>query len=338
LKRYIRLAVLLAALSIPVVFASVLVLSPGLRYQIFRGISEAPGIVTFFSLRGKVIARDFDAAAGSLQRQLDWSLDYGVDTSVQVPSLIENTAFVMEAASLHGERSALAPYLRNLSASYPQLYRPQLWLGQALVDSEPKLAIESLERAAAIVPTDEQIYRTAILAANRLGNREMVGQWCNRYRTAAAGGSHPYQFNPVATGVGMRRVIAELPKDGEESDLIEYNALVPETENILEFPLPDAADRSEIMLHFGTAPSVVLDVREVILMANGIRTARISDGLVYQSRHGYLIGDNRVMLTGTYGDRLTISWPELGPVRADKVLVFVDVSRAPLTNLPGCSQ
>jgi hypothetical protein len=338
LKSKIRLGILLAVLSIPVVIASLLVLSPSLRYQSFRVVSEAPGVATFFLLRGKVITRDFAAAGNTLQRQLDWSLSYDVNQSVQVPSLIENTAYVLEAAALDGERAALLPYLRKLSASYPALYRPQLWLGLALAKTAPKEALKSLEKAASIVSTDEQIYRAAIIAASTLDDENLLKSWCGRYRTATAGGSHPYQFNPLAVGVGMRRVIAEIPRAGKEPNLVEYNALVPEKENILEFLLPEASEHGEIVLHFGTAPSVVLGIRQVVLMKNGMRAAKISEGLVYQTRHGYVIGRDKVLLTGTFGDRLTLSWPALGPVAADRVLVFVHVSRAPLTNLSGCQQ
>ena len=338
MKSKIRFGILLAVLSIPVVIVSLLVLSPGLRYQSFRAISEAPGVATFFLLRGKVVARNFSAAAQTLQRQLDWSLSYDVDQSVQVPSLIENTAYVLEAAALDKERAAFLPYLRKLSASYPALYRPQLWLGLALAKTAPKEALKSLEKAALIVSTDEQIYRAAIVAASTLGDENLLKHWCGRYRTATAGGSHPYQFNPLAVGVGMRRVIAEIPSADNEPDLVEYNALVPEKENILEFSLPEASEHSEIVMHFGTAPSVVLVIREVVLMRNGVRTARISEGLVYQTRHGYVLNGNKVLLTGAFGDRLTLSWPALGPIAADSVLVRVHVSRPPLTNLPGCQR
>tara|TARA_R110000787_G_scaffold16622_55_gene51682 strand:+ start:3878 stop:4906 length:1029 start_codon:yes stop_codon:yes gene_type:complete len=336
LKRYLRLVLLLALLSVPVFVTVTLVLSPGLRYQAFRVISEAPGIVTFFTLRRDVVTRDFSSAGATLERQLGWSKSYDVDQSVQVPALIENTAFAMQAAALDSERQALAPFLRKLADSYPQLYRPQMWLGQALATASPAEALNSLKRAAELMSTDEMIYRAAIQAAARLDDSDLVAQWCRRYRTATAGGSHPFQFNPLATGVGMRRVIAEIPGADETTNLIEYNALTPEAENILEFQMTEGAELSELMLHFATAPSVILTIREIVLLEKGLRTARISDGLVYQSQSGYVLDDNRVMLTGQFGDQLRIGWPKLGPVRADKALVFVDVTRAALTNLPGC--
>lgn len=327
---------LLAVLSVPVLVTVTLVLAPGLRYQVFRVISEAPGIATFFALRSDIIRRDFTSAGAALDRQLGWSMSYDVDQSVQVPSLIENTAFVMQAAALDQERQALAPFLRKLADSYPQLYRPQLWLGQALAVEAPREALNSLGRAAELMATDEDIYRAAIQAAARLEDNDLVAQWCGRYRTATSGGSHPFQFNPLATGVGMRRVIAEFPGAGGTPDLIEYNALTPEAENVLEFQMAEGAELSELMLHFATAPSVVLTVREIVLLEKGLRTARITDGLTYQSRNGYVLDDNKVMLTGQFGDQLRIGWPKLGPIRADKALVFVDVARAALTNLPGC--
>ncbi|MEQ8711317.1 MAG: hypothetical protein RIC36_20215 [Rhodospirillales bacterium] len=336
MKRYLRLVLLLVVLSVPVFVTVTLVLAPGLRYQVFRMISEAPGIATFFALRRDVVTRDFSSAGMTLERQLGWSMSYGVDQSVQVPALIENTAFAVQAAALDSERQALVPFLRKLADSYPQLYRPRMWLGQALATESPREALNSLDRAATLMATDENIYRAAIQAAARLEDNDLVAQWCSRYRTATAGGSHPYQFNPLATGVGMRRVIAEVPGPGDKPDLIEYNALTPEAENILEFQLAQGAELSDLTLHFATAPSVILNIREIVLLEKGLRTARISDGLIYQSRNGYVLDDNRIMLTGQFGDQLTIAWPKLGPVRADRALVFVDVARAALTNLPGC--
>lgn len=317
--------------------ASTLVLSPGLRYQTFRAISEAPGIAAFFLLRGEVIRRDFNAASQTLSRQLSWSLSYGLEQSVLVPSLIENTAYVLNAAALGTERESLTPYLKKLADSYPALYRPQLWLGQALALTRPAEALASLEKAASIVAIDEQIYRAAILAADKLGDPKLLGSWCLRYQNATAGGSHPYQFNPLTMGVGVRRVIAEIPNGEKSPALIEFNALTPGRENVLEFSLPAASEHRELVLHFGTVPSVVLDFKELILMENGIRTARITNGLVFQSRQGYMIDDRKILLANAFGERVTVSWPSRGAYRADRILAIVRVGRAPLTNLAECS-
>lgn len=323
-------------LAVPVAAASTLVLNPSLRYQVFRAVSETPGVVTFFQLRSAVVRRDFESAAGALQRQLAWSLDYGLDQSVQVPSLIENTAFVINAAVLPSEQAALTPYLKKLAASYPALYRPQLWLGRALAPVSPEQALKSLEKAAAIVSTDEQIYRAALVAADKIGDRRLVTHWCERYRSATAGGSHPYQFNPLATGVGVRRVIAEFVRPSSGSALIEYNALTPGRENVLEFVLPAASEHREVVLHFGTVPSILLDFRKIVLMEKGVRTAQLSKELTFHSQHGYILDDRKILLAGAFGERLTVSWASQGSYRADRILAYVDVSRAPLSNLQGC--
>ena len=137
--------------------------------------------------------------------------------------------------------------------------------------------------------------------------------------------------------MGVRRVIAEIPNGEKAPALIEFNALTPGRDNVLEFSLPTASEHREIVLHFGTVPSVVLDFRELILMENGIRTARITDELVFHSSQGYMIDDNKILLTGTFGEQVTVSWPSRGAYRADRILAFVRVGRAPLTDLAGCS-
>ncbi len=325
-------------LCVPVFAAVSLVAFPSFRYQVFRVISEAPGIATFYSLRGKVVTRDFSAASALLQRQLDWSKRYDVDQSVQLPALMENTGFTLQAVVLEQERAQLVPYLKNLAAAYPGSYRTHLWVGEAQAYSSPREALTALEKAAKIVSTDTAIYRAAVAAAFQLGEVDLLRTWCRRYRTATAGGSHPFQFNPLAVGVGMRRVIAEVPNKKGSADLIEYNALVPNSNNVLEFSLPRAQPFEDVVLHFGTMPAVVLDVSTVTLSVRGTRTAQIADRLIMQSRNGFMIDDRRVMLTGTYGDYLRISWPDRGSIQADRIQVSARITRAPLINLPGCTQ
>jgi hypothetical protein len=339
LKKYaVRIVLLinLATVVVAVAAAIYLFVPPTNRYNVFRLSSELPGIVTYFSIRKSVIARDFSAAANYLDRHLRWSTTFGVEQSTLLPALIENTEFVVRRAEFSGEFTSLVPYLQRLQKTYPNLFLPNLWLGQALANSQPEKAFAALELAVKRIPSDERTYRYAIDAALALQDTNHLTNWCAKYKSSQLGGPHPYAYNTLFTGTGLRKMMLEGQDAESKSLLVENRGVELNTQRRYGFTFPSKIAADELKLYLGTVPSTYFDLKNIVYHTDNGMIELGPDQLIMTSQYGYVLNPDRLMLTGLDGDRITIRSSAQRIEWVKQVEIVAEISRPHLTNHPAC--
>lgn len=307
-------------------------LKPSLRYNALRAASELAGIVTYFSIRAPILRRDFERVGVILNRHLDWARYYPVKQSTLLPSLMKHTQYAMKAVHFKNEYTAMAPYLRGLSGSYPELFLPKVWLAKSLVATAPSEALPILEQARQLIPVDERPYRLAVEAADRLGDDNLSELWCARYEKAQMGGIHHFEYNTPFFGVGMRKLMLEGDDIGGETFLIENQGIILNEWRLYSFALPKRLSFASFRLLFGTVPSVTVELGKIVVYTpKGIAEQKDGDWAT-SVQNGYAVQPARFILTGQDGDALTFRHRG-GRVSVDRIDIRMRFSRTPFSSI-----
>lgn len=313
-----------------------LLVSPSIRYNVFRVVAEMPTVVTFFAIRGPVYHKDFKAAAAGLNRQLDWSKYYGTKRSMNFPGLMENTEFVVERLRFTHEHIPLVPFLKKLTKQQPDSFLSRVWLARSLVTIDPDAAFEHLEIATNLIPSDDRSFRIAIRAAMELRRPALAQVWCERYQSAQFGGPHPYRYNNVFEGTGFREIALETrTKDGREILVVNSGIRLGEP-TVYDFDLPRRTRPTRLIFHLGLLAGAKVKVHEVVLYGpDGPTPIQVKD-LSMTARHGYFLDNGTLVTTSMDGDVLTL-WPNAMLLsQTDRVDIKLSIERLALGTGTAC--
>ncbi|NQV82505.1 MAG: hypothetical protein HQ494_01680 [Rhodospirillales bacterium] len=336
--RLIRLYILSLAVGAVVLFAVIggALLMPGVRYQAFRAASELPAIASYFLLRKSVVQRDFTGAGQTLQRQLGWATSWDVEQSVLLPGLIENTKFALSGMRFKEDFRNMRPYLENLAEAYPKLFLPQLWLGETYARIAPEKAFAPLEKAVKIAGTDARPYRAAIDAALGLGDTTTAIRWCQAFKNEQLGGTHPYNYNTLFVGTGMRKIMIVADVAGAPSVMIENDGLALNERRDYSFSLPATMAIDHLDIHFGVPKGVIVEIHSVTLKSMSGEKYMTPESLIITSRDGFSLGEDRFMLMSDDDDQITLRWSGNASIDMDRIDLAMTITRPALATLESC--
>jgi len=331
---------ILAAYLIPALIVVVLLLaSPGLRQVSFRAASELPGVATYFLVRKSVVSRDFSAAAGWLQWQLDISNRVGQGQTTILPSLSQNAAYVIDRARYRSEYEALLPFVRALSDKHANLHLFKSWLSRILLEVDPKQVFEVAEQAAKLIPADERPYRHAVQAAIKIGQPGQAQAWCGRYRSAQFGGVHPHEYNPLFAGLDIRKMALEV-KIGDKPVFVGNEGVTLGGPRTYSFELPETLDASAFRLHLAAPDSVWVDVEWIeIYRADGKQRLK-TEAFWLMPSHGYFDQRNHIGLQGKDGETISFSvkdQAQAGGLLANRIDIRMRFGRRGFLDIPACT-
>lgn len=328
-----------AAFVVPAFLAvAILLTQPQLRHAAFRFSVELPGMVTYFLVRRHVIERDYEAANRWLDRELDLVIAFAPGRNSLLPGLIQNAEFVIQRARFPEEYAALQPFLTRLVEFRPELLPAHLWLAQALAEKRPLEAMEHLEIAANLVPADERAYRIALEIGTAANLKEQVARWCRRYPSAQLGGPHPYAYNSLFGGTGLRKLALEVVDNQGTRQVIGNAGLELAGERTYDFPLMRATTAKTLRLHFGTLPGVGIRINALRLYLGGeLRQTFHEEDLRLVALGGFFLAGNEDLSVAADGETLRIFPPKEGFGDIDRIAADIVFRRLSVTSSALCS-
>ena len=314
-----------------------MVISPSVRFSVFRSVSELPTIATFFTIRKYIKAHDFVNSAVGLDRQLWVMTKSGTSRSSLLRGLIRNTEMVIASAELTRDFAALQPFLKRFVAHQPNVFLPRLWLAKSLVYTDPKAAFPHLEKAAHIVPADDRAYRLAVRAALAMGNPSLARKWCLRYSSAKFGGTRPLLYRNVFAGTGLRKIALEVPGGkGVPLRVPNEGVVIGGEAQIYDFDFIKRVTAASLRLHLGLMPGIKVTFEGMTIYGPSGMIKLGPDDLVVVPDKGFVF-DNRTFITTSHdGDVISLSRHKDKFNNIDRVDLRLSFTRLRLTSLPGC--
>jgi hypothetical protein len=337
--RFVRNLIGYTSLSIALVgllILIVLMLSPGIRYGIFRIAAEMPTVATFFAIRGPVFNSDFQGAVSGLERQLNMSRYYGSKRSMNLPGLVENTEFAINSVVYDQDIAHFSSFLERLVEKQPDLHIARVWLAKSLVSTNPEKAIEHLELAAKMVPSDHQTFRLAVEAALELGRTDLATSWCERYQKSQFGGLHAYRYNTVFEGAGLRNIALETVNSKGQSQLVRNAGVNLGQKTTYDFTLPLRREARKLRFHIGFVPGIKVNIHEIRLYGQEGVTVIPAKDLIVSLGRGYFLGENSFVTVSNEGDVLTIRPHNENLGKIDRVDLAMTAERLGLAQNQGC--
>jgi hypothetical protein len=331
-----------AAVLIGLVGLAVLALDADLRRAAFTRVIPAFDLYQMMSVRRHVREREFEVAAGIIQRHISLSRRLSRSRSRMVLGLVEVTGLVAERARLQSEHDALLPVLEQLVELEPDLYMGRVWLARALWRRDPAAALVHVNRAIALVDADERAYRVGIEAATKSGDDALVESLCTRYASAQFGGPTPRSYQHMFVATGLRKMALEAVSPEGRSVIATNHGVTLGEQRSYDFVLPESSSAKEFALHLGFLPGVRMKLHALEVSYRGAVPVRYEpNSLLVTARTAYITappGEALVILsTGVDDELIRIRFGENAEQRQmDAVRVEAEFTRLPLASLPGC--
>ena len=311
--------------------------NPNLRHALFRAAGELPGILTYLRLRSPAISRDFETAAHILQGQLDLAKGLSGGNNILLPMLMANTSYIVRQASFSQEAAHMLPYLRNLVAYQPDLLPARVWLASAYLSVEPERALEHAKRGQKIAPNDERFYRIVIDALVRLGRVAEATEQCVQFREAQhLGGGHPYEYNTLFYGTGLKAFGLELQSAAKQGPFVRHRGITIGKNATYSFLAPKPVDIERLVAHMSLGGGFAINISRIDFYHQGKRIHSVSgDKTIMTGRNGFVDG-GRYIVTGEDYDALTIHLGLGMTHRVDRVVLMARFDRLGLAPYPVC--
>jgi hypothetical protein len=343
-----KLAILLIPLLLIVIIIFSLLTSGSLRHKIFRLAVEGPGLLYYFKLRTatkrlsgpNATTSNFIASSSILIQQLSLAESFSGkmgDKSAMLPMLLANTQFVMRQAQLLGQAQSLLPYLERLADYQSDIFIVQIWLAEALLESQPQKALEHAQIAQRILPNDDRSYRIAIQSARKLNQDKVIREECAKYQTAKLGAIYPYEYETLFFGVGVNNFGIEIADKKGGSKLVVHKGLLVAKDVVYGFSLPHPVTFQDLRLHISALPGLSFNIKNINMYREGKLIGNIEkDAISISARHGFIQGKT-VVTVSKDGDLFILTFPDSKVMTADRVDMQITLKRLPLLLDSACS-
>jgi len=259
------------------------------------------------------------------------------EKSSMLPMLLANTQFVMRQTQLLGQAQAMLPYLERLADYQSDIFIVQIWLAEALLETQPHKAMKHAQIAQQILPNDDRSYRIAIQAAQKLNLEEIIKEECTKYQTARLGAIYPYEYETLFYGVGVNNFGIEIEHEKGGPKLVVHKGLLVAEDVVYGFSLPYPVSFQNLRLHVSALPGLWIDIKEIKMFQEGALVGTIAkENMSISARHGF-IQAGAVITVSRDGDLLLLQFPDNQAMTADRVNIKITLKRLPLIFDSACT-
>tara|TARA_B100001250_G_C19694008_1_gene741664 strand:- start:8 stop:1033 length:1026 start_codon:yes stop_codon:yes gene_type:complete len=146
------------------------------------------------SLTRGLQTRDFSLLSKKLENYIEVSKKLSKGKTYMFPGIYEATSLVMSRAITQDDYNKIENILNYLIELDDRIYKLHVWYARAVSDTDYKVALNHLNKAIKISPSENEAYREALIIAQRLENNDLATQYCRQYRDSFLGGHKPLHF------------------------------------------------------------------------------------------------------------------------------------------------
>ncbi|MDC1280209.1 hypothetical protein N8Z07_02740, partial [Pelagibacteraceae bacterium] len=214
--------------------------------------------------------RNFSLLSRRLQKHIDFSKKIAEGKNFMFTGIYRATDIAVSRAIEQEDFNNLENIFRQLIELDSRVYKPHVWYARALSDSDTDKALEHLDIAINISPSESDAYREIIRIGQNLNNLEMTSKYCKIYKRAMSGGSHQQDYGSLFSSFNNDKFAVRLfsRNNVEYTDYLSATTLLNKNNNY-EFLVPqELKEISGLNLYFSAAEALKVKFKKIYYYEN----------------------------------------------------------------------
>ena len=162
-----------------------------LRRSVISKILVVHDFYRLKSLTHGLQTRDFSLLSKKLEDYIEVSKKFSEGKTYMFPGIYDATSLVVSRAITQDDYNKIENILKYLIELDDRVYKLHVWYARAVSDTDYKKALNHLNKAIKISPSENEAYREALIIAQRLENNDLAANYCRQYRDSFLGGYKP---------------------------------------------------------------------------------------------------------------------------------------------------
>tara|TARA_B100001063_G_scaffold247388_1_gene294191 strand:- start:12422 stop:13417 length:996 start_codon:yes stop_codon:yes gene_type:complete len=308
---------------------------PQIRHIFFNGIIQFPQFVTLQAMKSGLVIRDFDRVLPWLERQLKIASYYGKSKNKMSTGLLENTRKAFKFAVLKEEQEKFIPLLEKIYLLNGDNIDLNLMLAASYKYSDKTKALEYLEKALKILPSDIRIFQTANIIL-REDKGSLKRKWCDLYEKSQMG-DYQYHEGSSLLGIGYRRLAFEYQINNVNKIALNEGLQLGEKVNY-EFLLDGSSYLTSPSLRVSNGGGIEIAFHKIEISSQGrIIESYDIDSIELYPETGFVL-DNKVISTNKMGENIYFEILKENEYFIDKIGFELSIKKLPINNSSACTK
>ena len=278
--------------------------------------------------------RDFSLLSKKLEKYIDFSKKFSKGKTYMFPGIYESTELVVSRAITQDDYNKIQGVLKKLLEFDDRIYKLHVWYARAISDDDYKKALEHIDIAIKISPTETDAYREALYIAQNIKNFDLANSYCQKYKSSFLGGNKPQHFATVFNSFNNQKFSVSINKTKDQNFYLINSNFVLNKNQTYEFILDKPTDLDGFDLYFAPINNLILKINKIDYISNGITNSIDLDYLTITSKHSFVpkndINSFKVLLTQAKEELLRLRHKNLENI--DKINLSMEITKSNLTN------
>ena len=278
--------------------------------------------------------RDFSLLSKKLEKYINFSKKFSQGKTYMFPGIYEATELVVSRAITQDDYNKIENVLKQLLEFDNRIYKLHVWYARALSDDDYKKALDHIDIAIKISPSETDAYREALYIAQNTKNFDLANSYCQKYKNSFLGGNKPLHFATLFDSFNNQKFSVSVNKiKNHNLHLINSNFILNKNK-IYEFIFEEPTDLNGIDLYFAPINNLILKINKIDYISNGVVDSIDLDYLTITSNHSFILeNDNNsfnVLLAQIKEELLRIRHKNVENV--EKLNLSMEIIKSNLTN------
>ncbi len=282
--------------------------------------------------------RDFSLLSKKLDRYIEFSKNFSIGKTYMFPGIYEATELVVSKALTQDDYNQIENVLKKLLEFDNRIYKFHVWYARALSDNDYQKAIEHINIAIKISPSENDAYRVGLYIAQNLNDKILADNYCKIYKEAFLGGSKPLHFGTIFDSYNNQNFALNVNKvKKNDLNLINSNFVLNKNKSY-EFILDEKTDLNGIDLYFTPINNLIIKINEIEYFSNEKKYSIDPKKLSITSNHSFIIEKNNetfeILLSQMKEELIRLRHQVFNKI--DKLNITMEIKKSNITNSNFC--
>lgn len=234
--------------------------------------------------------RDFSLLSKKLNNYINASKKFSKGRTYMFPGIYEATELVVSRAITQDDYNKIENILKELLEYDDRIYKLHVWYARAVSDQDYKKALEHINTAIKISPSENEAYRLALFIAQKLNNKELANSYCIKYNNSFLGGNLPLQYGTLFNSYNNQKFFlkANNLKDPAELNLFNSDFILNKKKKY-EFIFTESINLNGFNIYLAPLSNLILQIDKIDYFSDGIKYSINPNNLTITSNHSYLL-------------------------------------------------
>ena len=246
-------------------FFLILTLNSELRRSVF---SRGMALHDFYRTKKMSVGlknRDFNLLSKKLQEHIEFSRLISQGKNFMFHGIYYATELAVSRAIEQEDYNYLEDIFQQLIELDSRVYKPHVWYARSLSDSDIEKALEHLDIAIKISPSESDAYREIIRIGQNLNDKKIITKYCKMYKDVQSGGSAQKNYTALFGSFNSDKFAIKLfSKDNTQyTDYLSSTILINKN-NDYEFLLSqELSEVGGLNLYFSTNEALKIKFKNI---------------------------------------------------------------------------